>query len=307
MTISGDRKLITRIELPDEDFEPMPEGDIQRRNLSYATEALKLRFDKEENVYVSGNLFIRYEQDLAEKRVAPDIFVVFGMSNEDRVSYTIGEDGGKAPDFVLEVISKGTRTKDRKQNPLIYKYLGVKEYFQYDPSSLNGVRLENGEYVAIASSILPDGTLSLHSDVLGLDLHLYPNLNFRFFDSISNQILRSYAEAEHDREIAELERLYEQQARREAEAAQHQAEAIAEQERLAKQEAEAIAAQERNEKLQERLAKQEAEAIATQERLAKQEAEAIATQATLAQQQAEQKAQRLAEMLKAMGIDTDEI
>jgi Uma2 family endonuclease len=255
MTISGDRKLITKIELPDEDFEPMPEGDIQRRNLSYATEALKLWFEKQENVYVSGNLFIRYEQDLAEKRVAPDIFVVFGMSNEDRVSYTIGEDGGKAPDFVLEVISKGTRTKDRKLNPLIYKYLGVKEYFQYDPSSkflkpssLHGVRLENGEYIAIASSVLEDGTLSLHSEVLGLDLHLYPSLNFRFFDPISNQMLRSYAEAEHDREIAELERsqaelekLYEQQARREAEAAQQRAEAIAEQERL-------IALQERHEK-----------------------------------------------------------
>jgi Uma2 family endonuclease len=259
MTISGEsladascRKLITRIELPDEDFEPMPEGDIQRRNLSYATEALKLWFEKQQNVYVSGNLFIRYEQDLVEKRVAPDIFVVFGMSKEDRVSYTIGEDGGKAPDFVLEVISRGTRTKDRKQNPLIYKYLGVKEYFQYDPSiqilkpsALNGVRLEHGEYVAIASSVLADGTLALHSEVLGLDLHLYPNLNFRFFDPISNQMLRSYAEAEHDRSIAELERLYEQQARREAEV-------IAEQERLAKQQAEAIAEQERLVALQER-------------------------------------------------------
>ena len=133
---------------------------------------------------------------------------------------------------------------------------------------------------------MPDGTLTLHSEVLGLDLHLYPNLNFRFFDPISNQMLRSYAEAEHDRSIAELERLYEQQARREAEAAQQKAAAIAE--------------QERNEKLQERLAKQEAEAIADRANLEKQLAEQ-------AQQKAEQKAQRLAEMLKAMGIDTDEI
>jgi Uma2 family endonuclease len=307
MTISGNRKLITKIELPDEDFEPMPEGDIQRRNLSYATEALKLRFEKEENVYVSGNLFIRYEQDLAEKRVAPDIFVVFGMSNEDRVSYTIGEDGGKAPDFVLEVISRGTRTKDRKQNPLIYKYLGVKEYFQYDPSSkflksnaLNGVRLENDEYVAIASSVLEDGTLSLHSEVLGLDLHLYPNLTFRFFDPISNQMLRSYAEAEHDREIAELEssqaeleRSYEYQARLEAEAAQHQAEAIATQATLAQQQAEAIAEQER-------LAKQEAEAIATQATLAQQQAEAIA-------EQERNKNEKLAAYLRSLGINPDEI
>ncbi|MEE3719930.1 Uma2 family endonuclease [Tumidithrix elongata RA019] len=245
MTISGDRKLISNIELPDEDFEPMPEGDKQRRNLSYATEALRLWFEKKQNVYVSGNLFIRYQEDLTEKRIAPDIFVVFGMSNEDRVSYKIGKEDGKVPDFVLELTSKGTVTKDREQNPLIYRALGVKEYFQYDPSgeylkptSLQGVRLENGKYVAIAVSTLPDGTLSLHSEVLGLELHMYPDLSFRFYDPISNQVLRSYAEAEHARFQAELERSFEQQARIEAEA---------------------IAEQERNEKLQERLAKQLAE------------------------------------------------
>jgi Uma2 family endonuclease len=265
MTISGDRKVISIIDSPLEDFEPMPEGDKQRRNLSYATEALKLWFERLPDVYVSGNLFIRYEVDGAEKRIAPDIFVVFGTSKEDRISYTVWEEEGKVPDFVLEITSKGTVTKDRKQNPLIYRDLGVKEYFQYDPSSkflkptsLHGVRLENGEYVAIARSVLEDGTLTLHSEVLGLDLHLYPNLNFRFFDPISNQMLRSYAEAEHDRyqaelerSQAELERAYEQQARREA--------------------------------------------------------EAIADRANLEKQKAEQKAQRLAEMLKAMGIDTDEI
>jgi RNA 3'-terminal phosphate cyclase len=48
-------------------------------------------------------------------------------------------------------------------------------------------------------------------------------------------------------------------------------------------------------------------AIALQERLAKQQAEAIADLANLEKQQAEQKVQRLAKMLKAMGIDTDEI
>ena len=241
MTISSDRQLLL-IEYPDEDFEPMPEGDKQRRNLSYMTEALQLWFDAVPNVYVSGNLFIRYEENKIEKRVAPDLFVVFGMSKEERVSYKVWEEDGKAPDFVLEVTSKGTLTKDRKQNPLIYRNLGVKEYFQYDPTgeylksnSLQGLRLENGEYVAIAPSVLDDGTLSLHSEVLGLNLHLYPNLSFRFFDPISREILRSYAEAEFERVYeqrarieAELERSFEHQARIEAEA-------IAEQERRAKE------------------------------------------------------------------------
>jgi Uma2 family endonuclease len=260
MTISGDRKLISIIDSPLEDFEPMPEGDKQRRNLSYATEALKLWFEEIPDVYVSGKLFIRYEEEGAEKRVSPDIFVVFGVSKEDRVSYTVWEEDGKVPAFVLELISKSTATKDRKENPLIYRDLGVKEYFQFDPSSkflkpksLQGVRLENGKYVPIPVSALPDGTLSVRSEVLGLDLHLYPNMNFRFFDPIARQSLRSHSEAEHDRHEAELarsqaelERSFEQQARREAEA-------IAEQANL-------IADRERNEKLQER---QEKERLAT--------------------------------------------
>jgi hypothetical protein len=126
-------------------------------------------------------------------------------------------------------------TKDREQNPLIYRDLGVKEYFQYDPTgeylkptSLQGVRLEQGKYKAIAVSVLSDDILSLHSEVLGLDLHLYPDRGFRFYDPLSDQVLLSYAEAERARFQAELERSFEQQARR-------QAEAIADQERQQKE------------------------------------------------------------------------
>jgi len=211
------------IPYPDEDFEPMPEGDKQRRNLSYTTESLRLWFEPRSDVYVSGNLFIRYREQGIEKRVAPDTFVIFGMSNEDRTSYKLWE-GGKAPDFVLEITSKGTVTKDREQNPAIYRGFGVKEYFQYDPTgeylrptSLQGVRLEQGQYVPIAATILPNQVLSLPSQVLGLDLHLDRDRGFRFYDPISKQILRSYAELEQARFQAELEITFAQQARREAE------------------------------------------------------------------------------------------
>jgi hypothetical protein len=150
--------------------------------------------------------------------------------------------------------------------------LGVKEYFQYDPSgdylkpmSLQGVRLEKGKYVAIpygmrpdTPSMLPNKVLSLHSEVLGLDLRLYPNKRFRFFDPKSSQILRSHEEAEQDR---------------------LKAEAIATQASFAQQQAEAIALQERQEKLQER-----------QEKL-----------------QERQEKERLAAYLRSIGINPDEI
>jgi hypothetical protein len=48
----------------------MPEGDMQRRNLSYTTEALRLWFESQPNVYISRNLFIYYEQNKPEKRIA---------------------------------------------------------------------------------------------------------------------------------------------------------------------------------------------------------------------------------------------
>jgi Uma2 family endonuclease len=257
MIISNDLKPISIIEYPEEDFEPMPEGDKQRRNLSYTTEALTLWFESQKDVYVSGNLFIFYEENKPEKRIAPDTFVVFGMSGYDRSSYKIWEEGNKVPDFVLEITSKGTVAKDQGQNPLIYKDLGVKEYFQYDPTgeylkpSLQGVRLEQGQYVEVISSTLADHTLSLHSEVLGLDLHLYPDQRFRFYDPISQEILRSLSESEQARFQAELERSFAQQA------------------------------------------KQDAEAIADQERMGK--------------EQAERKVQRLADRLKALGIDPDTI
>lgn len=257
MIISNDLKLISPIEYPEEDFEPMPEGDKQRRNLSYTTEALTLWFESQKDVYVSGNLFIFYEENKPEKRIAPDTFVVLGMSALDRSSYKIWEEGGKVPDFVLEITSKGTVAKDQGQNPSIYKALGVKEYFQYDPTgeyltpSLQGVRLDQGQYVEIIPSTLTDNTLSLHSEVLGLDLHLYQDQRFRFYDPISQEILRSLSESEQARFQAELERSFAQQAR------------------------------------------QDAEAIADQERMEK--------------EQAEQKVQRLADRLKALGIDPDTI
>ena len=206
------------IEYPEEDNQPMPEGDRQRRNLSYATEALRLWFEPQYDVYVSGNLFIYYEKGQKEKVVAPDTFVVFGVNQADRGSYKVWEEDGKTPDFILEITSKGTVSKDQNDNPKIYRQLGVKEYFQYDPTgeylkprSIQGVRLEGEKYVNIPAKILDNDVLSLSSTVLGLDLRLYPDRGFRFYDPRSNEILRSLQESEQDREIEKQARFIAEQ------------------------------------------------------------------------------------------------
>ena len=69
------------VDYPSEDGQPMAESDFQREPLTYAVEALGAYFQQRADVYVSGNLFIYYEEGNSEAVVAPDVFVVFGAPN----------------------------------------------------------------------------------------------------------------------------------------------------------------------------------------------------------------------------------
>jgi Uma2 family endonuclease len=215
MTIStGSLNTLATIEYPEEDDLPMPEGDAQRKYLSYATQVLRVFFQNRQDVYISGNLFIYYEQGNTSANVAPDTFIVFGVDNHNRGSYKVWEEGGKLPEFVLEITSENTATRDQRDKPALYQKLGIKEYFQYDPTGkylkakpLQGKRLNQGKYVEIDSSTLTDGTLSLFSETLNLELRLDPVKGLRFYDRISNELLRSHEESEQARIAADRARL----------------------------------------------------------------------------------------------------
>jgi Uma2 family endonuclease len=221
----------------------MAESDFQRRPLFYAVDALDLYFQDRPDVYVSGNLFIYYEEGNPEAVVAPDVFVVFGTPKQDRSTYLLWNES-KAPDFVLEITSRSTRSKDRGPKRGIYALLGVREYMQYDPTQdylrppLQGFRLVGENYEPLPSTALPDGTLVLSSVVLGLDLRFENNV-LRFFDPTTGHYLLSYREAEQARHEAEQARHEAEQARHEAEQARHEAETRARQEARAREAAEA--------------------------------------------------------------------
>ena len=214
----------TQIEYPDEDGKPMAEGDVQCSYMIYARSALRLYFDRPD-VYVAGNLFIYYEQGNPESVVAPDVFVVFGVDNKDRRSYKTWEEQDLTPDFVLEITSKTTRAKDQGAKKGIYAFLGVREYYQYDPTGdylnpqLQGLRLADGNYFPVATTTLPDGTVSLASEVLGLELQVKSG-EMRFFDPATKQNLLTYEEQAAAKQQAEA-------AQQQAEAAQQQAESKA--------------------------------------------------------------------------------
>jgi Uma2 family endonuclease len=213
---------LATIEYPEEDDLPMPEGDVQREYLSYATKVLQIFFQNRQDVYVSGNLFIYYEQGNNEASVALDTFVVFGVDKHNRGSYKVWDEDNKMPQFVLEITSAATANRDNRDKLDLYQKLGVKEYFQYDPigkylksKSLRGKRLEQSTYQEIASLDLPGAVLSLFSETLNLELRLYPDKGLRFYDPVTGELLRSHEEAE-------LGRSLEKQARLEAEAIANQ-------------------------------------------------------------------------------------
>jgi len=224
------------VDYPSEDGQPMAESDFQREPLTYAVEALGAYFQQRADVYVSGNLFIYYEEGNPEAVVAPDVFVVFGAPKHRRSSYMLWNEP-KAPDFVMEITSRRTRSQDQGPKRGTYAFLGVQEYVQYDPTSdylrppLRGMSLVGDNYEPMPTTVLPEGTLALYSHVLGLELRLVQGV-LRFVDPTTGRPLLSHREAEQARQEAE-------QARQEAEQARQEAEEHARREAVARAEAEA--------------------------------------------------------------------
>jgi Uma2 family endonuclease len=214
----------TEIHYPDSDGQPMAESDFQRKVLIYAVEALSIYFQDRDDVYVSGNMFIYYEEGNPKAVVAPDVFVVFGADKHDRFSYRLWQEP-KAPDFVLEITSRSTRSEDQGAKRGIYAFLGIQEYWQFDPTHdyltppLQGLRLEGENYQPLSPTGASGGLVSLHSDVLGLDLRC-DRRTLHFYDPATGYTLLTHQEAEQARHEAE-KRITELEARLRALEAEH--------------------------------------------------------------------------------------
>jgi Uma2 family endonuclease len=137
-----------------------------------------------------------------EVRVAPDVLVVFGVEDYPRDSYIVWREDGKIPDFVMEIASPSTYTRDLSEKRHIYAALGVTEYWRFDPTgklfspALEGERLANDEYEAIAVAADEAGILRGRSAVLELDICVRPELQLRLYDPATETWLRNLDESE---------------------------------------------------------------------------------------------------------------
>ena len=211
---------------PESDGETMAETDKHRDLMVDFIQILRNYYQNEKDVYVSGNLLIYYERGNPRKSISPDVFVAFGVEKKQRNTYLTWEEA-QTPDFVLEVASPSTFSKDIGEKKELYaSVLAVKEYYIYDPMgqivpSFVGYRLIDGVYQEIdfVNDRLPSETLGLALGEHDGNLRLYnpttsqwlqtPQERAKTAEARAQQEVnaRKNAEAELEKALAEIERL----------------------------------------------------------------------------------------------------
>ena len=253
-----------RVVYPDSDGTPMAETDYHLEQMIENIESLRYYFRERDDVYVTGNIFVYYEEGEPKRCFAPDLMVVFGVAKHKRRVWCVWEE--KAPDFVMEVTSSSTARKDQYEKRRLYKRLGIREYVLFDPmgdylkgTRLRFFRLEGGDYV----EVLPRKDGVYESRVLGLKLRVRGD-RLRFLDPATGEPLPTRAEfkarltrVERARTDAERRAAAEARRREEAERAKAEEARRREEAERAKAEAERRAAEEarRREDMERELAR----------------------------------------------------
>ena len=214
-------------EYPDTDGKPMADNTWQATTMHYAGPVLAIHFKG--RGFVATDLLVYYREGDKRARVAPDVMVVLGVDRSHRRNYRIWAEGGRAPDFVLEVVSDSKQEREAMEKRTLYAELGVREYFRYAPLSsrmagmsrhrLVGEVLREGCWEALPRL----GDERIRSEVLSLDLRVKRRgsggdfRELRFFDPIAGEDLRSYEESMRARKEEERALEKERQGRLRAE------------------------------------------------------------------------------------------
>ena len=164
-----------------------------------AAESLHEFFAARPDVYVGSNMMMYYIEDDTNTSVSPDVFVTFGVPKlpERRVWRTWVE-GGRFADFVLELTSESSKSRDAGPKRDLFARLGVREYWQFDPEGkylnprLKGRRLDAAGHYQPLELEERDGALC-HGSLLGLELRLEES-RLRFFDPAAGDYLLTHRE-----------------------------------------------------------------------------------------------------------------
>ncbi len=218
----------TTIFYPESDGMPLPDGEYQSPLLNDTVSPLRVHLRDVEGAHANGNTFLYYVEGDANRRVSPDCYVVFGLSEaaleslsqEGNNTYLLWE-VGKPPDYVMEIGSPSTWRRDLGAKRDLYARIGVGEYWRYDQTGgdfyrepLVGERLVDGEYRRLEMRRKSDGSVWGHSDALNLDLWWMEG-ELRYWDPVKGKWLLTHQE-EKDARVAAEARVESEQARAES-------------------------------------------------------------------------------------------
>lgn len=233
------------VHYPCSDGKPMAETPEHLEAMIYLITALQAYFAQREDVYVAGNQFMYWIEGNPHQRVAPDVYVVFGVpKTPPRPTWKVWEEG-KAPDVIFELTSRSTAGEDLDRKYRLYQRLGVKEYIMIDvtreyliePVILH--RLVGREYQQVPNERPNDREWWVTSEQLGLRIMVRAEDEgylVRLWDPVQQVFLPSVREAteatlqlyaqleEARRREAEATRLAEEEARRAQEEARRRVE-----------------------------------------------------------------------------------
>ena len=158
----------------------MTEGRRHKKAKTRTLDALGLHFGAiGRDVYLAEEMAVLYPGEAA---FSPDVLAVVGVREPDddpRMAWVV-VDEGRGLDLVIEVLHRGSRSKDLVDNVERYARLGIPEYFVYDRlhQRIYGYRLPDAS-ARRYQRIVPQ--LGRHtSTVLGLDLAIERS-TLRFF------------------------------------------------------------------------------------------------------------------------------
>ncbi len=254
----------------------MGQSSVHGRLIRYLVDVLTWLFWGQRcALYDSLNFY--QTPDIYEYPMSPDIAVIKGVDDIDVTSWRVNQDG--PPQVVFEILSAKTWKADLHEKPSHYARLGVQEYFAYDPntprldrkasSRLSGWQLEPLTRQMQPMSLLPNGSLwSVH-----LDSFLVPGGKRLYLADGQGHRRLTQAQAEKRRADAEAQARQAEQRRADAEAQARERE--------------------------QRRADAEAQARQVEQRRADAEATRADAEA--------RRAAALAEKLRSLGIDPDQL
>jgi Uma2 family endonuclease len=193
---------------PEQREDDMGETSIHITLIANFLNILKLFFKEREDVFLSGNMNLYYEEKNPNKWYAPDLLIAFGVPNHERSSYQVWKEN-VFPQVIFEIASEQTWDNDVGKKYKDYERFGVEEYyildpeFAYLPAPMLAFHHQGERLLSV-----PTFEDKIFSPRLGLEIVRTEN-NFRLFNPTANEYLRTLEEAEEElaRLRAEIERL----------------------------------------------------------------------------------------------------